>query len=187
MGSSNKKYEDYRDKIASICYHAYSQAWPSKSRDGVRGKETGFDGARASRVLAGVLIAAWKANSLTVVTGLEPLGYEIGIVSHYAVRDALHDLHRLGWLKFQIGTQDDWSPGGDPGRASVITLLPKPSNNGLCPLDLPLPTLDIFREGEQGSPVRQDGSPPLGSGSNVEKIVFLNQYLELQKLFDLPA
>ncbi len=34
----------------------------------------------------------------------------------------------------------------------MITLLPKPSNNGLFPLDLPLPTLDIFREGEQGSP-----------------------------------
>jgi hypothetical protein len=152
MGDSDSNKKGNRDIIASICYQAFSSPWPSKVRDGMRGKESGIDGARAARVLAGVLQVAWSKGSLSVVTGLEPLGYAVGLVGHYAVRDALNDLQELGWLKFRIGTQDDWRAEGKSGQPSVIELLPKSGEEGLNPHSLPLLTLDMFRHEELGHP-----------------------------------
>jgi hypothetical protein len=150
MGDSNKERQNNQDTIESLCYQALSLPWPSKTRDGVRGKESGIDGARAVRVLVGVLQTAWSQGSLTVVTGLEPLGYIVGLTGHYAVRDALYDLQELGWVKFEIGTQDDWSTDRRP-KPSVIRLIPRPGGEGLNPKDVPMLTLDLFRDGELGT------------------------------------
>jgi hypothetical protein len=143
--------ENVREIVEQICFSAYTQPWPSKTRDRVRGKEVGFDGARAARVLAGVLDRGWRLNSLTVVTGLEPFGYDVGLVSHYAVRDALYDLDKLGWVEFKLGTQDDWSPGGKRGEPSWIKLVPHPAEKRIAPDILPSPNADEFRYDQLGS------------------------------------
>lgn len=142
------KLSGNREQIAGIAHRVFSRPCPTKKKD----DPTSFDGARAYRVLAGVLKKAWDRDDLTVVTGLEKFGGEIGLTKHEGIRDALYDLQFAGLVKFTKGRQDTFGRPIQRGKASVITLLPQTSSGLYVPTDLPELTLDMFRErGNLGS------------------------------------
>jgi len=145
--------DDALRMIENICYLAVSQTWPSCEKNGPREERRGgFDGARAARVLAAVLSRAQQEQRLAIFTGLETLALDAGLVSHYAVRDALYDLESSGWIGFVLGTQNRYEDGVkvESGRPSLIRLLPKPIAGSCSPKRLPMLTLDAFSADESG-------------------------------------
>ena len=131
-------------RLEEMYFKALSQPWPSD-----------IDGARACRVLVGVLNIAYQLSTLTVIKGLDTLAEQIGLAKGSVVKDALRELEALGYLKFELGKPYEYASGRklieDSGEPSVVTLLSQDVPEGLKPRLLPEMTLDIFNSDQLGS------------------------------------
>jgi len=130
--------------LERMYFKALSGPWPSD-----------IDGARACRVLVGVLNIAYQLLTLTVITGLDTLAEQMGLAKGSGVKDALLELEALGYLRFELGKPYEYASGRklieDSGEPSVITLLPQDAPEALKPKLLPEMTLDIFNSDQLGS------------------------------------
>lgn len=132
-------------EVQRIAYKALSQPWPSD-----------IDGARACRVLVGLLTKARQLNALWIVSDRDKLAEEIGLAEGMTVKNALIDLQSLGYLNFEPGIPDQYEKGRatrvKQGKPTEIWLLPQSDVSGELTLRiLPEMTLDIFSSAQLGS------------------------------------
>jgi hypothetical protein len=134
---SKSQDPDDKQALAEIALAAFSRPWPGET------------GPTDARVLAGLL----QAGKLTVVTGLDEFGHEIGLANR-TVRTALERLDSEGWGRFELGDPDRYDADGieEPGKPSTFTLEPRTVPTGTySPMGLPWLISDLFTRDDLGS------------------------------------